>query len=80
MEVGVARAGHIGPFVDVVPGQVEALDAVVLTVADVDAVLRVDAHLVQQRELAWTGARLAPRVQKLTCRREVLNAVVAVAV
>src|SRR5690348_8599563 len=59
---------------------VEYLDAMILTVGDVDPAVGVAGNIMHQIELAWLGSRLSPRHQQLPVGGVLVHAGVAVTV
>jgi len=73
----VSRPYQVIPLRDEISVNIEYLDSVVFSVANVDAIVLVDANLVQYRKLTWTCSCLAPRVFQLTVSAESVDTTVA---
>src|SRR5271169_5656265 len=65
LHIEAGRTVHVVPLRLILAVAVEHLDAVVLTVGDIDPTVRVAADVVGDVELPGIGAGLAPRKQAL---------------
>jgi hypothetical protein len=70
----VGRPQHIGPHGEIIAGAIEELEAVILAIADDHILLRVERDAVRQVELARPGADIAPAVEQIALRIEVMDA------
>src|SRR6266571_6973313 len=71
---------QVGPFAEVVSIEVEALDASVFPIGDIDDILRIDSDAVRQVKLARSGSGRAPLAHALALGSVLENARIGIAV
>jgi hypothetical protein len=80
VDAHVVRSRKVGPLVQRTPVEIENLNTAVLPITHQHTFVRQHQHRMRDVERAVFTTRLAPGRAEITCRRELMNARVAVAV
>ena len=80
IDVDVVRGHDVRPLLKKTAVPVEYLDAVVRPIRDEHPIARVDAHIMRESELAWTGSLFTPGDFKFAISAETVNTMLTIPV